>query len=462
MKVSEKHSTIFTLIGVICGFIIGIILKSFTSQPWADRNIMYFQFPGELFLRSVNCLIIPLIVSSIVSATCRVSDSGSIGIKAAMYYFTTTTLGITLSVLLAVTIQPGRFHKIQNEGFQFSQEFVTTDTFLDLIRNLVTDNLVKSCMYQYQTVLINRENVTDDSQEGDIYSWVISHKDNPGTNVLGLVGFSLLLGVAIGRTKDQGKPLLDFFRTLSDVSMMVMDSIIMVVPIGVLFLIPAKILQTEDIGGMMSRLGVYIATVFLGLLIHGLIVLPTVYFICTRKSPFTILSKIGPAIITAIGTSSSTATVPVTLKCLDGLNINRKVSRFMVPIGATINMDGIALYETIGALFIIQLRGLEFSLPGVIAIAITCTVSCIGAAGLPNGGYVMLIVVLQSIGIPAEDVTLIITIDCFVDRIRTTVNIIADALGSSLVSHFTEPEEVDSEHEAEEFLRDFPLENSKL
>ncbi|XP_063979598.1 excitatory amino acid transporter 3-like isoform X2 [Diachasmimorpha longicaudata] len=423
MKVSpENRSTIFILIGVTSGFVIGVILKNLTPQPWTDRQLIYFQFPGELFLRGVNCVILPLIVSSIVSATCRVSTSGSIGIKALMYYLTTTALGITLCVLLAVTIRPGEFHKIENSGgFNYSRHFVTTDTFLDLLRNLVTDNLVASCLYQYQTILINLEDGTDNSTSGDLYSWIISHKNIPGTNVLGLVAFSLLLGVAVGELKEQGKPLLDFFNAVSEVSMMVMDSLISIVPIGVLFLIPGKILQSEDVGAMISRLGVYVATVFLGLLIHGLIVLPVFYFICTRKSPFNVLLKIGPAIVTAIGTSSSTATVPVTLKCLDDLNVNQKVSRFMVPIGATINMDGIALYETIGAIFIIQLRGLEFSLTGIIAIAITCTVSCIGAAGLPNGGYVMLIVVLQSLGIPAEDVTLIITIDSLVDLCGTPI-----------------------------------------
>ncbi|XP_015123542.1 excitatory amino acid transporter 3 isoform X2 [Diachasma alloeum] len=371
MKVSsENRSTIFILMGVTSGFILGIILKHLTPQPWTDRQIMYFQFPGELFLRSINCVILPLIVSSIVSATCRVSTSGSIGIKALIYYLVTTTLGITLCVLLAVTIRPGEFHKIENHGaFNYSRRFVTTDTFLDLIRNLVTDNLVASCLNQYQTVLINRENGTDSSNSSDIYTWVISHKDTPGTNVLGLVAFSLLLGVAIGEIKEQGKPLLDFCNGLSEVSMRVMDSLISIVPIGVLFLIPGKILQSEDIGGMISRLGIYVGTVFLGLAIHGLMILPFVYFVCTRKSPFAVLSKIGPAIITAIGTSSSTATIPVTLKCLDELKVNQKVSRFMVPIGATINMDGIALYETVGALFIIQMRGLEFSLAGTIAIA---------------------------------------------------------------------------------------------
>ncbi|KAH0549202.1 hypothetical protein KQX54_006908 [Cotesia glomerata] len=429
----------------MCGVIIGVILKNYSNRQWSERDIMYFQFPGEIFLRIINCLVLPLIISSVVSASCYLSKSGSIGLKAFYYYCTTTSLGIILAVTLVQTIKPGEFYVNKNTTVSnHIKKSVTADAFLDLLRNLFTDNLIKASLSQYQTQITSPLNSTNDE---NINSWGIHHRDNDGTNVLGIVGFCLILGITIGHLEEKGKPLNDFFRSLSDTVMLMMDWVIMIVPAAVLFLIPGKILEAENITLMISNLGLYVLVVFAGLFIHSLIVLPLLYFICTRKSPYSLLLKTGPAIITALGTSSSTATVPMTIKCLNRIGVNPKVSQFIAPIGATINMDGIALYETIGALFIIQQRGLDFSLMQIISIAITCTVSCIGAAGLPSGGYVMLIVVLESIGIPAEDVTLIITIDCFIDRIRTTVNIVADVLGAGIIDHFTDKNDLEEELE---------------
>ncbi|XP_074109944.1 excitatory amino acid transporter 3 [Cotesia typhae] len=442
---NENRLTLLTLIGVLCGVIIGVILKNCSNQLWSERDIMYFQFPGEIYLRIINCLVLPLMISSVVSASCYLSKSGSIGLKAFYYYCTTTSLGIILAVTLVQTIKPGEFYVNKNTTVSnHIKKSVTADAFLDLLRNLFTDNLIKASLSQYQTQLTSPLNSKNDE---NINCWEINHRDNDGTNVLGIVGFCLVLGIAIGHLEEKGKPLNDFFRSLSDTIMLIMDWVIMIVPAAVLFLIPGKILEAENIILMISNLGLYVLVVFAGLFIHSLIVLPLLYFICTRKSPYSLLLKTGPAIITALGTSSSTATVPMTIKCLNRIGINPKVSQFIAPIGATINMDGIALYETIGALFIIQQRGLDFSLMQIISIAITCTVSCIGAAGLPSGGYVMLIVVLESIGIPAEDVTLIITIDCFNDRIRTTVNIVADVLGAGIIDHYTDKNDLEEELE---------------
>lgn len=269
-----------------------------------------------------------------------------------------------------------------------------------------------------------------------IYEWKIDHTSIMGTNVLGLVFFSLVLGLAIGDIESVGEPLINFFRSLSEAMMKIMSWTIMLVPISALFLISGKILEVEDFDSVIKRLGIYMLTVFSGLLIQGLIVLPLIYFICTHQSPYKIILKLGPAFVTAFGTSSSTATVPITISCLERIGMPPKICRFIIPIGATINMDGIALYESIGAIFIIQLHGLQFSLFKIIIISITCTISCIGAAGLPSGGYVMLIMVLNSVGVPVEDVSLIIAIDWFVDRFRTTLNIIADALGAGIITHY--------------------------
>ncbi|XP_003486870.1 excitatory amino acid transporter 3-like isoform X1 [Bombus impatiens] len=428
-EVLRQKIILWTVIGVCAGISLGLILKTFTLQPWTKRNVMYLKFPGELFMRIVNCLILPLITSSIVSATCNLKKSGRIGTMALYYYTTTTSLGIILSVILVQTIRPGDLLKDKNIITQNTTRYsITVDTILDLFRNFIPENIVSATLFQYQTVLQKNESVPIDE-------WKIDHMNVPGTDVLGLVVFSLVLGLAIGDIGAKGEPLINFFLSLSDAMMKIMSWAIMLVPISALFLISAKILEVEDFNSLIKRLGIYILTVFSGLLIQGLILLPLVYFICTRQSPYNVIVKLGPAFATAFGTSSSTATVPVTISCLERIGIPSKISNFIVPIGATINMDGIALYESIGAIFIIQLHGLQFSLFKIIIICITCTLSCIGAAGLPSGGYVMLIMVLNSVGVPVEDVSLIIAIDWFVDRFRTTLNIIADALGAGIISH---------------------------
>lgn len=431
-RVLRQKLILGTVIGVCIGILLGLILKTVTLQPWTKRNIMYLRFPGELFMRMVNCLILPLITSTIVSASCDLRKSGNIG-KMALYYYTiTTSLGIILSVTLVQTIRPGDLLKNKNILTQNTTRYsITVDTILDLFRNLMPDNIMSATLFQYQTVLEKPKN-----ESVPIDKWKISHTNTAGTNVLGLVFFSLILGLAIENIGAKGESLIEFFRSLSDAMMKIMSWTITLVPVSALFLICAKILEVENFESVIKRLGIYILTVFSGLLIQGFILLPLVYFICTHQSPYSIITKLGPAFITAFGTSSSTATVPVTISCLENIGIPSKISKFIVPIGATINMDGIALYESIGAIFIIQLHGLQFSLFKIIIICITCTVSCIGAASLPSGGYVMLIMVLNSVGVPVEDVSLIIAIDWFVDRFRTTLNIIADALGAGIISHY--------------------------
>ncbi|KAG5325548.1 EAA3 protein, partial [Pseudoatta argentina] len=419
----------------------GLGLKNYSGRTWYQRDIMYIKFLGELFLRVVNCLILPLVTSSIVSSTCNLTKSvaffrvrynytGPIGFMALCYYLTTTTIGITLCVVLVQTIRPGELLR-DEQTISTPTSTKTFVTSLSLLQHLKSLKTIIFPLLQYQTVLEQPANASVPIEE-----WPITSEYVAGTNVLGLVFYSLLIGLAIGKTGEKGKPLSDFFTSLADVTMKIMRWVTLLAPVGVTFLIAGRMLEIDDFSDIISHLGFYILTVFVGLILQGLVILPFLYWIITRRSPYKIISKLGPSFAAAIGTSSSTATVPYTIKCLADLGINPKVTNFIIPIGAAINMDGIALYETIGAMFIIQLRGLQFSLLKIIIISITCTVSCVGAAGIPSGGYMMLIMVLNSIGVPIEDVSLIIAVDWFIDRFRTTINIIGDALGASIISRF--------------------------
>uniref|UniRef100_A0A8B9R6W6 Amino acid transporter n=1 Tax=Astyanax mexicanus TaxID=7994 RepID=A0A8B9R6W6_ASTMX len=202
-------------------------------------------------------------------------------------------------------------------------------------------------------------------------------------------------------------------------------------PVGILFLIAGKIVEMEDLGAMGGQLGMYTITVIAGLLIHAILVLPTLYFLVTRKNPFLFIGGLLQALVTALGTSSSSATLPITFKCLEENNgVDKRVTRFVLPVGATINMDGTALYEALAAIFIAQVNNMD----------ITATAASIGAAGIPQAGLVTMVIVLTSVGLPTDDITLIIAVDWFLDRLRTTTNVLGDSIGAGIVEHLSRAE----------------------
>merc|ERR1719445_2043244 len=192
---------------------------------------------------------------------------------------------------------------------------------------------------------------------------------------------------------------------------------------------------------VLMQLGWYFTTVILGLFIHGFIVLPTLYMICTRNLPFKFIANMTNAFTTAFGTGSSSATLPVTINLLETKNdIDPRVCRFVLPIGATINMDGTALYEAVAAIFISQVNGMELGLGQILAVSITATAASIGAAGIPQAGLVTMVMVLETVGLPAEDVTIILAVDWLLDRFRTAINVLGDSIGAGIVYHLSKNE----------------------
>uniref|UniRef100_A0A8C7E911 Amino acid transporter n=1 Tax=Nothoprocta perdicaria TaxID=30464 RepID=A0A8C7E911_NOTPE len=338
---------LFTIVAVILGVILGFSLRSYKMSY---REVKYFSFPGELLMRMLQMLVLPLIVSSLVTGIAALDSkaSGKMGVRAVVYYMSTTIIAVLIGIIIVVIIHPGKGTKENMHREGKIVQVTAADAFLDLIR----------------------------------YA-----------------------------------------------------------PLGILFLIAGKIVEMEDMGVIGGQLAMYTVTVIIGLLIHAVIVLPLLYFLITRKNPWVFIGGLIQALVTALGTSSSSATLPVTFKCLEEINgVDKRVTRFVLPVGATINMDGTALYEALAAIFIAQVNNFDLNFGQIITISITATAASIGAAGIPQAGLVTMVIVLTSVGLPTDDITLIIAVDWFLDRLRTTTNVLGDSIGAGIVEHLSRHE----------------------
>uniref|UniRef100_A0A8D2LBM7 Amino acid transporter n=1 Tax=Varanus komodoensis TaxID=61221 RepID=A0A8D2LBM7_VARKO len=389
------------------GITLGLALRPYRMT---HRQIKYFSFPGELLMRMLQMLVLPLIVSSLITGMASLDSgaSGKMGLRAVVYYMATTIIAVFIGIFMVLIIHPGKGSKETLGRAGQIEPVHTTDAFMDLIRNMFPPNLVEACFRQYKTQyslrVVNRTEVIPGP--GSVN----------GVNALGLVVFSVCFGLVVGSMKQRGQALREFFDCLNEAILRLVAIIIWYAPVGILFLVAGKILEMEDLAVMGGQLGMYTLTVLVGLLVHGLCVLPLIYFAVTHKNPWAFMVGLLQALVTALGTSSSSATLPVTFRCLEENNgVDKRVTRFVLPVGATINMDGTALYEALAAIFIAQVNNYELDFGQIITISITATAASIGAAGIPQAGLVTMVIVLTSVGLPTEDITLIMAVDWFLN-----------------------------------------------
>ncbi|KAM9675465.1 excitatory amino acid transporter 3 isoform 2-T2 [Dama dama] len=433
-----------TVVAVVLGIVIGVLVREYSKLSNLEK--FYFSFPGEILMRMLKLVILPLIVSSMITgvATLDSNVSGKIGLRAVVYYFCTTLIAVVLGIVLVVSIKPGVTQKVNEiDRTGNTPEVSTVDAMLDLIRNMFPENLVQACFQQYKTtreeVKLSEEpgtNSTEVSVTAIMTTAISKNKTkeykvvgmySDGINVLGLIVFCLVFGIVIGKMGERGQILVDFFNALSDATM--------------------KIVQ-----------------IIMWLAIHSIVILPLIYFIIVRKNPFQFAMGMAQALLTALMISSSSATLPVTFRCAEEKNrVDKRITRFVLPVGATINMDGTALYEAVAAVFIAQLNDLDLSIGQIITISVTATAASIGAAGVPQAGLVTMVIVLSAVGLPAEDVTLIIAVDWLLDRFRTMVNVLGDAFGTGIVEKLSkkELEQMDVSSEVN-IVNPFTLESTTL
>ena len=273
------------------------------------------------------------------------------------------------------------------------------------------------------------------------------------TDILPLIFFSLLIGAAFSILGERGQNAINFISVLNDGVMRIVHWIMIFAPIGIFGLVAGRIGRAGGFTKFLPELlavGKYSFTVIFGLAIHALVVLPIILFLISRRNPLTYAKGMGAALLNAFSTASSSATLPLTMEGTEENGISNRTSSFVLPLGATINMDGTALYEAVAAMFIAQVYGITLGPIEQTVIFLTATVAAIGAAGIPEAGLVTMVIVLKAVGLPIEGIGLILTIDWFLDRCRTTINVWGDSVGAGVIETF---ESGDSEQGADSPLR---------
>jgi Na+/H+-dicarboxylate symporter len=391
------------LAGIFCGWYFG---PTMTSVAWL----------GDLFLNALRMLIVPLVFSSMIVGIASMGDIrkvGKVGGTTFLYYFVTTGLSVIIGIILVNILKPGVGVEIGTTAIPAIVEGKEEIGFSDIILSLVSGNIVKSAAE---------------------------------LEILPIIVFSLIFGGVLTTLGDKGKIVLRFFDGVNEALMLMVRLVMILAPFGVFGLIAAKLGEAgggDAVWGELLKIGKYFMTVIIGLGIHSLVVLPILLFILARRSPIRYALGMLPAIGTAWSTASSSATLPVTLECTEERNqVSRRSALFVLPIGATINMDGTALYEAVAAIFIAQATGIDLSAGQQVLIFITATLAAIGAAGIPQAGLVTMVIVLNAVGLPLEGIGLILAIDWFLDRFRTAVNVWGDSVGAAVVDRFYPPEAI--------------------
>lgn len=380
--------TAWVFLGIIGGIIAGLLLGT-TIVPFAG-------FIGDVFLRLLKMIIVPLIFTSITTGVIGIGGSKNFGrlcLKTIGYYLLTSLVAILTGLALVNLIRPGVGASL-NLSATISATDLATGSISDIFLRMIPENPIAAMA------------------QGDI---------------LPLIFFSILLGIAITLLPlKYSNTLSDLFSAGFEVMMKITNFVIRLAPIGIFGLI-AKITATTGLESFRS-IGFYFITVLTGLLFHFFINLPLIILLLGRFNPYRHLKAMSPALLTAFTTSSSSATLPVTLSTAqERAGISNKISSFVLPLGATINMDGTALYECVAAMFIAQAYGIQLSAPDQLIVVFTALLASIGAAGIPMAGLVMMTIVLRAVGLPLEGIGLILAVDRILDMLRTATNVWSDA-----------------------------------
>lgn len=384
------------LAGVIGGLICGALF---------GESMLQIAWLGTLFLNALKMTIIPLIVAAVISGVASLGDVrklGRVGGLTVLYYASTTGVAVFIGLIVVNLLQPGAGMSNLSESVPAAVSAREATTLSDIVLHMISPNLIASAA---------------------------------ATQLLPIIVFSLLFAAALTTVGTKGEPVLAFFDGLNETMMKIVVWIMYFAPIGIFALIATQFGKAgggEAFFNEIAAVGKYVLTVLIGLAVHFIFLYCLLRFLAGRGADY--LRSLMRALLTAFGTASSSATLPLTMECAREAGADDRAVRFVLPLGATVNMDGTALYEAAAVMFIAQAYGFDMGVGQQIVIFLTATLAAIGAAGIPQAGLVTMILVLTAVNLPLEGIGLLLAVDWFLDRFRTATNVWGDSVGVAVMS----------------------------
>ena len=400
---SANRLNLHILIAIISGIIVGVLLKLLPESSSIFQYLVegFLDLGGKVFIAILKMLVIPVVFVSLVCGTFNISSSSSFGrtaLKTILLYLGTTALAISLALLVSIALNTGgdTIKPIEQQA-----QTVPAPTIKETLLDMVPTNPVKAMA------------------EG---------------NMLQVIIFALLLGISITGAGKSAQKIKELFKSADAVVMRLVHVIFLAAPYGIFCLIAVMFARTGI--NLIMQLSGYFFTVLLALALHLFIVYPLLLKYFTGLSPLTFFRQMWPAMVFAFSTSSSNASIPVVLKTVEEkLGVHESIASFIIPLGATINMDGTAIMQGVATVFIAHVYGIDLGLSGYLTVILIATLASIGTAGVPGVGLVTLTMVLIQVGLPVEGISLIIGIDRLLDMSRTVVNVCGDAIVACIVGY---------------------------
>jgi Na+/H+-dicarboxylate symporter len=430
---AHRNTNILTIL-ILLGLVAGALVGEYVLHDPTGANIDQLQWLKEVgnivLIRPLKVLIIPLILFSVISGITRIGDPaklGIVGIATLVYYLATMFTAVTLGACLVTWIAPG---------------VLPSDVQLTLIETSQATAAIEHAPRALSSAWLNI-----------LYQIVPVNifQDMVNGQPLGIIAFAIAFGLAITAGGDKTKAARDICNACFEGLMILVRWVIWLTPIGVFFLV-AWTVGKIGFASIKGPLGWYMATVLIGLAVHGFVILPLVLYVFSGKNPYQFMWQMKRALMTAIGTDSSSATLPVTIDAAENEGeCSKRAANFVLPLGATVNMDGTALYEAVAVVFLFQLFGIDLDISQLAVVVITATLAAIGAAGIPSAGLVTMVIVITAVNmnltgsadgpLPIAAIGIIIGVDRILDMCRTAVNVWGDAVGAKIITRIA-PDEV--------------------
>ncbi len=432
-------------------YIFGAIVVAILAALVVPGYAAHFELGGEIFLQLLKMIVVPLVVTSVMSGILGLGDVRKLGKPggcAVLYYLSTTILAVVVGLLLMNLIRPGVGYKEQGD---LMEEAAQKGGKKSAAREKIVKSLEEDTGLEEGEIAEIFPQLKGESKE---VSSILKNlvlmlfTDNlfgaaAQTELLPLIVFSIIFAGMLTTMGSRVGQLTTMINQVNNALLTFIMLLMQIAPIGIFCLVAGRFGEAQMKGEFVEELqkvGGYFVTVVGGLGIHALVTLPLIYWLLTKRNPFLFVRHMLQAILTAFSTASSSATLPVTMECAHkNAGVSKRSTEFVLPLGATINMDGTALYEAAAAIFIAQAIGMDLALGQQLIIAVTATLAAIGAAGIPEAGLVTMIIVLNAVGLPVEYIGLILSVDWLLDRFRTAVNVFGDSVGAAVVDRVMTP-----------------------